>query len=370
MTVNADQTSVLNPAVMTQRMYDEMERIYKASITGSRLFTQRMLPKVGQTPKEVVWTLNKSKLYHYYPTVPPERRHRVPLLLVFALINRPYIFDLRPGNSFVEYMVGQGFDVYLLDWGAPGAEDAHLTIEDYALKYLPRAVRKMQSHAGSRDFSMLGWCIGAALATVYAAMRPDDGLRNLMLLTPPLDFADKQGGTFDRWLDERYYNVDALVNQMGTIPGEMIDWGNKMLKPVENFISNYVRLWDNLDNDQIVESWQAMNTWVTDPVPFAGGAFRQWVVEFFRENRLMENKLMMEGRIVDVANIQASLLNVIADKDHIVPSCQSTTIMDRVASDDKELMVMRGGHIGIMAGSGARKRVWPQIESWLQQRSQ
>lgn len=359
----------LDPAVVTKRLYEQMEQIYNASMTGTKLATGKMMAKVGQSPKEKIWSLNKTSLYHFYPQVPPERRHGVPILLVFALINRPYIFDLRPGNSFVEFMLREGYEVYMLDWGVPGPEDAHLNFEDYALDYLPRAIRKMQVHSGSRDFSMLGWCIGATISTLYAASRPDDGLRNLVLLTAPLDFSDQRAGPFNIWLKDDYYNIDALVKQLGNIPPEMIDYGSKLLKPVENFIGNYIKLFDNLDEPAIVESWQAMNTWVTDPVPFPGAAYRQWVVEFFREDRLMQNKLIMRGQVVNVANIKASFLNVIADKDHIVPTCQSTSVMERVGSPDKQLMVMPGGHIGMMAGSGARKRVWPQIDAWLAARS-
>lgn len=369
MTASPQTPSLLNPTAMTERLYTEMARIYAASCTGHQLATRRMRPKIGQTPKECIWTLNKSKLYYYYPQVPAEQVHPVPLLLVFALINKPYIFDLRPGNSFIEFMTRRGYRVYLLDWGTFGPEDAHLNFDDFALDYLPRAMRKVQGHAGSRAVSMLGWCIGATLATLYAAMRPDDGLRNLLLLTAPLDFTDKGAGPFNIWLDERFFNVDALVEHLGVIPGDMIDWGNKLLKPVENFIGSYIRLWDNLDDPRVVESWQAMNTWINDPVPFPGAAFRQWIVEFFRENRLMQGTLRMHGRVVDPANIQAALLNIIADKDHLVPSCQSTSIMERVGSRDKELLVMPGGHIGIMAGSSAQKRLWPQMDAWLAARS-
>ena len=75
--------------------------------------------KIAQTPKEVIWTLNKAKLYRYIPVVPEEQRHKLPLFLVFAIMNRPHVLDLRPGHSFVEYMLRHGYDVYLLDWGAP-----------------------------------------------------------------------------------------------------------------------------------------------------------------------------------------------------------------------------------------------------------
>ncbi|PDW03932.1 PHA/PHB synthase family protein [Candidatus Viridilinea mediisalina] len=355
---------------MNQKLYEELQRLGKGTETMANLAANRMNVRIGQTPKEQIWALNKMRLFHFYPQTPPEQRKGIPLLLVFALINRPDIFDLRPGNSFVEHMVRQGYDIYMLDWGRPGPEDKHYDFEDYSIKFLPRAVRAMQRHSGSREFSMCGWCIGATITTIYAAMRPDDGLRNLILLTAPLDFADKEAGPYNKWLNTEFYNIDELVRQYDNVPGEIIDYGAKMLKPVENFVMNYLKLWDNLDNKAVVESWLAMNTWVTDGVDFPGAAFRQWVVEFFRENRLMEATLMMEGRPVDMKNIKASVLNVIADKDHIVPNCQSTTAMDKIGSKDKLLLEMRGGHIGLMVGSGASKRTWPQIDGWLAKRSE
>jgi len=334
-------------------------------------FTKVVTTKVAiaQTPKELVWTLNKAKLYRYVPVVPKEQRHPVPLLLVFALMNRPYILDLRPGHSFVEFMVKSGYDVYLLDWGSPGPEDKSLKFDDYTLDYMPRAIRKMKSISDSEEFSLLGWCIGAILTTVYAALRPDDGLRNLILLTAPLDYSDKKGITFARWVDERYFDVEKVLAAFGNMPGEMIDYGAKALKPVENYVGNYLKLWDNIENPQVVESWQAMNTWVTDNVPLAGGAFRQLVVDLYRNDRLMRGEWIIRGERVDLSQIRANLLTVIAEGDHITPPCQSAGIMSKVSSKDKELFRTPGGHIGIMAGSGADKRTWPHIEGWLGLRS-
>jgi len=159
----------------------ELQRIEKEACTLLRVSTSRA--HVAQTPKQVIWTLNKARLYRYSPVVPAEQRHKVPLFLVFALMNKPYILDLRPGNSFIEYMVKQGYDVYLLDWGAPGLEDKELKFDDYVLDYLPRAIRKLKAVSGCDEFSMLGWCIGAILTTIYAALRPDDGLKNLLPTT-------------------------------------------------------------------------------------------------------------------------------------------------------------------------------------------
>jgi poly[(R)-3-hydroxyalkanoate] polymerase subunit PhaC len=335
--------------------------------TFNRLMTTKAA--IGQTPKEVVWTLNKARLYRYIPVVPAEARHPVPLLLVFALMNRPTILDLRPGHSFVEYMVGRGYDVYLLDWGVPGLEDKDLKLDDYVLDYMTRAIRKVKTLSKSEEFSMLGWCIGALLSTIYASLRPDDGLRNLLLLTAPLDFSNREALTFSRWTDEKYFDIDKVLAALGNMPGEMIDYGAKALKPVENYITNYCKLWDSLDNPLAVESWHAMNTWVTDIFPMAGGAYRQLIVDFYRNNRLMKGELTIRGELVDLKRLRANLLTVIAEGDHLTPPCQSEPIMAKIASKDTEVYHVPGGHIGIMAGSSAHKQTWPHIEEWLAARS-
>src|SRR6201997_5422888 len=345
--------------VMTDPFTEAAQRLQ----TLTKVMTTKA--QIAQTPKELVWALNKAKLYRYEPVLPPEKRHPIPLLLVFAIMNRPHILDLRPGHSFVEYMVNQGYDLYLLDWGAPGPEDKNLKFDDYTLEYMPRAIRKMKAISGSEEFSLLGWCIGAILSSIYSALRPDDGLRNLILLTAPIDFSNKQGMTFSRWVDERYFDIDKVLGAFGNMPGEMIDYGAKALKPVENYVSNYCKLWDNLEDPRVVEAWHSMNTWVTDIFPMTGGAYRQLIVDLYRNNRLMKGELKIRGEVVNLKRLRANLLDVIAEGDHITPPCQSEAILPKVGSTDTEIYRVPGGHIGIMAGSGANKRTWPHIDSWL-----
>jgi polyhydroxyalkanoate synthase len=336
-------------------------------LTLNRVLTSKAA--IAQTPKQLVWALNKAKLYRYVPTVPEAQRHRIPLLMVFALMNRPYIFDLRPGHSFVEYMLNKGFDLYLLDWGSPGPEDKNLTFGDYVLEYMPRAIRKLKAVSQVEEFSMLGWCIGAILATSYAALRPDDGLRNLILLTAPLDFSEKEAITFARWTAEPNFDVDKVLETFGNMPAEMIEYGAKALKPVENYVGNFLRLFDNIKDPKVVEAWHAMNTWVSDNIPMAGATFRQLIVDLYRNDRLMKGEWVLRGERVEVSKICANLLTVIAETDHITPPCQSRPIMNKVSSKDKELFSTPGGHIGIMAGSGASKVTWPHLEAWLGRRS-
>ena len=112
-----------------------------------------------------------------------------------------------------------------------------------------------------------------------------------------------------------------------------------------------------------------MNTWVTDLIPMSGAVYRQLIQELYRENRLIEGKMVLRGERVDLSRIRANLLNVIALADHISPPCQSESIMTKVSSKDQHLLKVKGGHIGMMAGSGAQKFTWPHIEEWLASRS-
>jgi polyhydroxyalkanoate synthase len=227
----------------------------------------------------------------------------------------------------------------------------------------------LKAFSGAERFSLLGWCIGALITTMYAALRPDDGIANLILLTAPLDFSNDQCRGFARWVSDEQFDVDKLLAVYGNMPGELLDYGAKALKPVENYITNYLRLWENLRDPRVVESWHAMNTWVTDLIPIAGGAYRQLILDMYRHNRLMNGTMKLRGELVNLDHIHASVLNLIATEDHIVPPEQTEGVMAKIGSDDKQLLKIPGGHIGMMAGSAAVKRTWPQIDAWLAPRS-
>src|SRR6266567_8356439 len=172
-------------AARTAPSASEIETLLRKYQKGMRIILEGAQAETGQTPKEVIWTKNKAKLYRYQPALP--KRYSVPILFVYALINRPYVLDLMPGNSLVEYLVRQGFDVYMLDWGIPGDEDKNLSFEHYVLDYMPQAIRKMLRHAHAEEYTLMGYCMGGTMTAMYAALFPERPLRNLMLLTAPID---------------------------------------------------------------------------------------------------------------------------------------------------------------------------------------
>lgn len=343
--------------------------MHRRMVEAAKAVLQSSAVPVGVTPKEVVWQLNKATLYRYIPVRPPDERYPVPIMLVYALINKPFIFDLAPGRSFIEFMVEQGFDMYLLDWGEPGPEDKATTLDDYVTQYLRRAVRKLVRLADADAVTLFGYCIGATLTTMYAALYPDAPIRNIVLLTAPIDFSEQPEGSMLMWVDEDYLDVDKLVDTMGNVPGELIRSWAKMIKPVENYVGIYVTLLKQLAEEDDVWGWQAINRWVEDVVPFAGEAFRQFVKDLLRENKLARGEYTVDGRPLDLVNIRAPLLNILAEYDHLVERSQAESIMDMVSSEDKELMVIPSTHVGIMASRRAKYKLWPAVAEWLASRS-
>ena len=320
--------------------------------------------EIGTTPRDVVWTHRKVTLYRYRSD---RREHAVPVLLVFALINRPTIFDLRQGNSFVGYLLDQGFDVFLLDWGEPDDEDADMGIEAYTCDELPWGIRETRRAAGADEVSLLGWCIGGTLCAMHCALARDTVVRNLVLLTTPIDTT---GSRYTSWIGRDSFDVDVVADAYPAIPGRMIDFANKLLKPKTNFWDTYAKLWDaTLEGKAKPAAYQPMAKWVADNPPFPSRAFREWNTWMYKENRLARGRMRLRGRRVDLGDIEQNLLVVTAGADHIAPPPGTAPIFGLVSSEDVTHFDRPGGHIGLMAGSRAREDIWPDLAGWLAERS-
>lgn len=322
-------------------------------------------PEVGQTPKEVIWTKNKAKLYRYQPAV--KKTNKVPILMIYALINKPYILDLYPGNSLIEHLTNKGHDVYLIDWGTAGHEDRDMKLDDYIVDYIPRAVNKVLKTSKAKDITLLGYCMGGTMTAVFTALYPQLPIRNLILMTSPIDFKD--AGHYSNWLDKRYFQLDKLVDTLGNIPFELIDFGNKLLNPISNVVGPYVSLADRVENEDFVLNWKLMQKWLNDGVPFPGESYRQWIRDFYQENKLINDQLVVRGRKVELSNIKANLLNISATKDNIVSPQQIAPLNDKVSSKNKTLHVVETGHVSVVTGRKAINEIHPYIEKWITENS-
>jgi polyhydroxyalkanoate synthase subunit PhaC len=346
---------------------NRLEQLARAPVAAvdyaNIILTQGDAP-VGTTPKDVVWTHRKTTLYRYRST---RRTHPLPLLLVFALINRPAIFDLRPGNSFVEFLLDEGYDVFLLDWGVPDEEDADMGLENYVCDELPWGIRETLRASGQEELSLLGWCIGGALVAMYGALEPSGPARNLVLLTTPVDTS---GSLYRSWVGRESFDVDYIAEKLPAVPGPGIDVVNKMMKPVQNYWITYRQLWQNvLEGTARREAYQAMASWVADNPPFPSRAYREWITVMYKQNKLPTGRLRLRDRRVDLRNLEQNLLVVTAGADHIAPRDGTLPLLDLASSEDVTHFDRKGGHIGLMAGSRAKQEIWPDIAEWLESRS-
>jgi polyhydroxyalkanoate synthase len=348
---------------LTERLRLEVDRSVQRALKSIELLGAPP-PVVGRTPKTVLHRRGTLELVHYHATA--DEVYRVPILIVMAPTNKAYILDLAPGQSLIGFLLQRGYDLYLMDWNAPTDDERDLKIENYVLDFIADCIRRVQKDSGEPDVTLLGYCAGGMLSSIYAALHDNGPLKNLVCFTTPVDFSKME--VFRSLSDPRHFDVDKFVDSIGIVPADTVIAGFDSLRPASR-IAGQIRLWDNLWNDQFVKGYRMMERWGNETLPLPGGYFRQTVKDLLQDNALHEGTLRIGGRLVDLGRITVPLLHVIAQYDHIVPPECARPLVERVGSRDKQELVLPGGHVSIAAGANAVKRMWPALDSWLQERS-
>ena len=359
----APATADPKPAAVAQRLRSEVDRLLQRGLKGIE-YLGSPAPVVGTTPKTLLLRRGTLGLYHYKPQ--QREIYRTPILLVMATTNKAYIFDLAPGQSLVEFLLQRGYDVYVMDWNAPTAEERGLRIEDYVLDFIPDCIARVQQQSGEDEVTLVGYCFGGVLSLLYAALHDGAALRNLVCFTTPLDFSKMT--LFRALADPRRFDIDKLCDKLDVVPSDLIIAGFDALRPAGR-IAGQVRLWDNMWNDDYVKGYRMMERWGAETLPLASEYFRQIVKQLMQGNALHEGTLQIGGKTVDLKRIKLPLLHVIAQYDHIVPPACAQPLMQRVRSRDKQEVMLPGGHVSLVAGPNAVKRLWPTLDRWLEARS-
>jgi polyhydroxyalkanoate synthase subunit PhaC len=318
---------------------------------------------LGVTPKETIHASGTLKLHHYRPLA--DSVYRVPVLVVTSLVNQPYILDLVPGQSMVEHLLRQGFDVYLIEWGRPRQEHKNLTLEDHVLRLLPECVDAVLRDSGERELSIIGYCVGGLLSALYAALHPKAPLKNLVCMAAPVNSDGLV--SLKAWMGEGF-DEEGLIAQYGNVPA---DWVQNTLRALRPFgkLAGAANLLNQIDKEDTVRSNLRMGKWESDNIPFPGGVFRQMVNDFLRANKLVKSEWVIGGKRVTLAQIKQPLLHLLAQDDHITPYASASDLVKLAGSRDKTEHIVKGGHVGLVAGRGAETRMWPALDAWLAPRS-
>ncbi|NCT68146.1 MAG: class III poly(R)-hydroxyalkanoic acid synthase subunit PhaC [Rhodanobacteraceae bacterium] len=351
--IRIEPAKLLEEALATQRKL------------GAALQTLRGLDDVdfGVTAKEAIYREDKLVVYRFKGERPPTAK--VPILIVYALVNRPYMVDLQDDRSLVKNLLARGEDVYLIDWGYPDGADRWLTLDDYINGYIDRSVDAVARHAGVKRINLLGICQGGAFSLCYAATHAEK-VRNLITMVTPVDFHTPDN-MLSNWTREM--DVDLFVDTLGNVPADLMNLCYLMLKPVRLNQQKYIGLVDILDNKAELENFLRMEKWIFDSPDQAGEAFRQFIKDFYQGNKLVRGGLKIGPHEVHLGNITMPVLNIFAEQDHLVPPSASRVLGEHVGTDDYTQVAFRGGHIGIYVSGRAQREVPGTIHEWLAARS-
>ncbi|HLS80526.1 MAG TPA: class III poly(R)-hydroxyalkanoic acid synthase subunit PhaC [Steroidobacter sp.] len=339
-----------------------IERLERGLAALARLGEVRL----GETPKDEVYREDKVVLYRYRPLElkPGEAPLRTPVLICYALVNRPYMMDLQPDRSLIRGLLHRGMDVFLIDWGYPDGADRHLGLEDYVLRYLPHCVDQVLTASGATRVNLLGVCQGGALSLCYAALLPGK-LRNLITMVTPVSF-QASDSLLAKWA--RHVDVDAMTAVYGNVPGELLNAMFLSLMPFRLTSQKYVHLLDQADDPAALENFLRMEKWIFDSPDHPGEAFRQFINDFVKDDALVKGAVRIGGRQVNLRNISIPVLNIYARHDHLAPPDSSRMLGGLIGCSDYTAHEFAGGHIGIYVSGAAQREIPPRIASWLRER--
>ncbi|MBC7372847.1 MAG: alpha/beta fold hydrolase [Frankiales bacterium] len=351
-----------DPAELVGRVRRDVGRNLLRARNGVKYLTGIDRPKVGTTAKDTVWRRDKAELWRYRSDAVTVA---TPVLIVMSLVSRSYILDLHPGASFVQALRDDGFDAYLLDWGVPDELDAGNGLATYVDELLPAAIEAVLDASGCEQVNLIGYCYGGLLSLLLGAAHPDLPVASLVTMATPVDFSEM--GMFGRMFDAGRLSPDDVIDGTGNVPAEVIRNAFRVLKPTAD-LTQYAVLWEKLWDDRQMEAFQRMGQWTRDHIPFPGRAFRE-TVEIMRDGSLMADRVRLSGRLLSLRDLTWPLLNVVAAKDHIVPSGAATPVCELVGSARAETLELPAGHVGLVMGKAAATTTLPRIFGWLREHS-
>ena len=320
----------------------------------------------GVSPAETVYEEDRLKLRHYLSDKEP--KYKTPLVFIYALVNRPYILDLKQGRSVVANFVEAGFDTYLVDWGIPKYADRHLTLDDYINGYMVNVVDYLRERCGVAQVNVLGYCMGGTMSAMFTSLH-QPCVKNLTLLAAPIDFSSRES-LLNVWTRPENFDVDKFVDTFGNCPPEFLQATFMLLRPVGNLLEKPINFYEHMHEEKFLDDFLTTETWLQDNIPVPGEVYRQFVKYLYQQNLLVQNRMPVGKHIVNLRNIACPVLNIMAGKDDLVPCSQGTPFNDLVGSKDRKTILLEGsGHIGLAIGGKAQKEVWPQACRWLAERT-
>lgn len=345
----------IDPARAGLEMAEFGQRMARAAATLAGLD----LRAEAGAPRDEELRLDGTVLWRYRAQAPAAPA--APLVICYALVNRPTMMDLQPDRSLIRGLLGRGIDVWLVDWGYPKPEDRRLALDDYVGARLGACIDHVRERCATPSVNLLGVCQGGTMSLCHAALHPGR-VQNLVTMVTPVDFQTPDN-LLSKWV--RRIDADRLVEAYGNVPGTLLNALFLSLMPFRLTAQKYAELADIADDREALANFLRMERWIQDSPDQAGRAFAEFVRWFYQENRLVRGGLALGGQAVDLRRIACPLLNVFATRDHLVPPSASRPLASLTASRDYSEFEFDGGHIGIYVSRRAQELLPRAIAEWL-----
>ncbi len=279
--------------------------------------------------------------------------------------------DLQEDRSLVRNLLNLGLDVYIIDWGYPSRADRWITLDDYINGYIDNCVDFIRESHGLDKINLLGICQGGAFSMCYTAMHQDK-IKNLILTVTPVDF-NIPSGLLNVWAGcgsgQGSFDIDLMVDALGNIPGDFMNYGFTTLKPFMLGLQKYLGITNVMEDKRKLANFMRMENWIFDSPDQVGEAYREFMIKFYQQNQLVKGELEIGGQEVKLSNITCPVFNVFATEDHLVPPASTQALKEHVGTEDYTEQGYPVGHIGMYVSGKVQKSLPPAITDWVKERA-
>lgn len=282
-----------------------------------------------------------------------------PVLIIYAPINRFHIMDLTSKKSVIREFLAKGLDVYLLDWGYPSRDDDNLSIENY-IRFIDDAIIKIKEISKTDKISILGYCWGGIIATIYSAINKDN-IKKLALMAVPIDLS-KDKSILTAWAKSMDLRI---IDEFGHMDGQILDLAFIMRNPPKYAFDKYLNFFQKINDKEFIDTFIAVEKWLYDTPSIPGKIYSQIITDCYKNNLLIANKMTIGNSVINLYNIDMPLLTITAKNDDLVSPESTLAISKYISSKDIQSLQISGGHVGLCISTIAHTALWPKVTKWF-----